>query len=176
MCVNSYKKLGIKSKLNHAAGGAEKDFTKPAAIPDQSSISTSTTSTTSTTPKKQKLGANEARIERDDAGNVVRIVYGAAAGESATDSEQDDEEEFKGFDQQEEPTTEVVRQLEEMARNAPPPVPRVQSEREQDWIGDLVEKHGEDYEAMKWDKKLNVYQQSAGDLRRRILKWKKSQK
>lgn len=70
----------------------------------------------------------------------------------------------------------MVRQLEEMARNAPAPVPRTQSEREQDWLADLVEKHGEDYEAMKWDKKLNVYQQSAGDLKRRIMKWKKSQK
>ena len=39
----------------------------------------------------------------------------------------------------------------------------------------LIEKHGENYAAMTRDRKLNPMQQTAGDLRRRINKWKKTQ-
>lgn len=126
--------------------------------------------------KKPKLGANEARIERDEDGNVVRIVYGKSAELGADSSDEDEEEDegFTGFE--DEPKTEVVKALEEMAANAAPPVGREQSEREQDWIAQLVAKHGDDYEAMKWDKKLNVFQQSAGDLKKRIKKWNADQK
>lgn len=171
MC--SYKKLGLKSKLNAAAGGAEKDFSKPAEHPDE--LSTPTTDL-EVHRKQPKLGANEARIERDEDGNVVRIVYGKAAGEDDDDDEEaeDEEGEFHGFEE-EEPKTEVVKVLEKMAANAAPAVGRDQSDREQDWISLLVQKHGDDYEAMKWDKKLNVFQQSAGDLKKRVKKWKKEQ-
>lgn len=187
--VHSYKKLGLKSKLNQAPGGSEKDFSKPASIPDEASHPAPSKSTTKSKAQSSRLGANEARIERDEDGNVVRIVYGTVEGDEIVsnkkdvegdeeDEEEDDEEEdeeFEGFED-EQPTNSVVQQLEEMARNVIPSAPREQSDREQDWIADLVAKHGDDYEAMKWDKKLNVYQQSAGDLRRRVNKWKKTQK
>jgi nucleolar protein 16 len=67
--------------------------------------------------------------------------------------------------------TDVTRQLDEYAASGVKNAPRSQSQREEEWIARLVEKHGDDYKAMFWDKQLNVMQQSEGDLKRRVKKW-----
>lgn len=70
-----------------------------------------------------------------------------------------------------EPSTEVVKALiERAARGAK--VERVQSGREKDWVEALVERYGEDYRGMAWDRKLNPFQQSEGDIKRRVAKWR----
>lgn len=51
---------------------------------------------------------------------------------------------------------------------------RKQSEREAEWCAALVAKHGRDYAAMARDAKLNVMQQSVGDVKRRVQKYLKS--
>jgi len=66
----------------------------------------------------------------------------------------------------------VIRQLEEAARNGVRKAPRKQSEREEEWIQRLVERYGDDYARMSRDTKLNPFQQSEGDIRRRVKKWK----
>jgi len=63
--------------------------------------------------------------------------------------------------------TEVVEQLEKMAANRPRKM-RHQSDEEKVWLGKLVARHGDDYEAMQWDKKLNPFQHAAGELKRRV--------
>jgi nucleolar protein 16 len=68
--------------------------------------------------------------------------------------------------------TSVTRQLEELAESGVKRRPRMQSQREENWIEELVEKHGDDYGKMFRDRKLNVWQQSEGDIRRRVKKWK----
>ena len=50
--------------------------------------------------------------------------------------------------------------------------PRQQSRREQEWIEALVGKWGEDFRGMVRDRKLNPWQQSEGDLRRRVGRWR----
>ena len=72
----------------------------------------------------------------------------------------------------EEGPTEVVKALMERAARGVT-VGRNQSEREKEWVGTLVEKYGEDYGKMARDRKLNMWQQSEGDIRRRVVKWKK---
>ena len=74
---------------------------------------------------------------------------------------------------EEEPTTEVVKALIERASRGVK-VERNQSEREKEWVERLVERYGEDYRKMSWDKKLNPYQQSEGDIRKRVMKWKQT--
>lgn len=50
--------------------------------------------------------------------------------------------------------------------------PRVQSRREVEWIEALVRSWGENYKGMMRDRRLNPMQQSEGDLRRRVERWK----
>ena len=52
--------------------------------------------------------------------------------------------------------------------------PRKQSQREQEWVERLVEKHGENYGAMFRDAVLNPMQQSEGDIRRRVVLWRRN--
>lgn len=54
--------------------------------------------------------------------------------------------------------------------------PRMQSRREEEWIEALVRRWGENYKGMMWDRRLNPMQQSEGDLRRRIERWKEGRR
>jgi nucleolar protein 16 len=177
--AQNYRRLGLRAKLNGVAGGQERDFAAgnvqarekdektvrdPLFIANGGHVGALAT-------KKEAPGANEARIERDADGNVVRIVY----GKTRAYDDSDDDEEFSGFADSaaDENKTEVVKELERLASLPVVSTPRVQSTREQDWISDLVAKYGDDFDAMVRDRKLNVFQQTAGDLRRRVKKWKK---
>ena len=66
--------------------------------------------------------------------------------------------------------TEIVRELEEMASRPEIKRPRHVSEREAEWLGRLIEKHGDDTGAMARDLRLNPMQQTARDIARRIRK------
>jgi nucleolar protein 16 len=117
----------------------------------------------------KKLQPGEAKIIRDESGAVIRIEHAPTAEEAL------DEDEWsciadEGGDQQR--TTDVVRQLEALAKSEVK-VERTQSEREREWIEGLVAKHGRDYKKMARDRKLNPFQQTEGDIRRRIAKWEK---
>jgi nucleolar protein 16 len=75
------------------------------------------------------------------------------------------------------PSTGIIGQLEDQAAQeeahlAAKRKPRAQSQREEEWMARLVEKHGDDTSAMFRDKKLNNMQQSEGDISRRFKKWK----
>lgn len=68
----------------------------------------------------------------------------------------------------------IVRELEAAARagDGGRKRPRMQSQREEEWIERLVRRWGDDYDAMMRDRRLNPGQQSAGDLRKRVKRWK----
>jgi nucleolar protein 16 len=69
----------------------------------------------------------------------------------------------------------VIQQLEEAARNGARKAPRTQSQREAEWLENLVAKYGEDYGRMARDRKLNPMQQTESDIKKRVKKWKASQ-
>lgn len=67
----------------------------------------------------------------------------------------------------------IVKQLEAAAMAGIKKTrPRMQSRREEEWIEALVRTWGENYKGMMGDRRLNPMQQSEGDLRRRIERWK----
>ena len=54
--------------------------------------------------------------------------------------------------------------------------PRKQSRREEEWVGKLVEKYGDDVGKMARDRRLNPMQQSEGDIGRRIRMWREGRR
>jgi len=163
----NYKRLGLRAKLGTSAGGQERKVEtlteiriKRANNADDERISVEEIGNTD---DPSKIPEGEARIIRNEETNeVIKVIYGTkkVSREDTTVEPQE---------------TTVIQQLEEYAqKHAQIKKERTASEREGDWLKSLYEKYGEDYDKMKWDKKLNVFQQSAGDLRRRITKWKKS--
>ncbi|EGV59956.1 Nucleolar protein 16 [Yamadazyma tenuis] len=158
----NYKKLGLRAKLGHIAGGVDRPLQKYSDGPKDDPATVKPEDVEQTEDPAQ-IPEGEARIIRDpDTNEVIKVIYGTMKGNSTQNQKED---------------SEVVQELQKTAlKNASIVKERVQSERESDWLTSLYEKYGDDYEKMKWDKKLNIYQQSAGDLKRRIIKWKKANK
>lgn len=160
----SYQILGLARKIGGYTGGEERKF-----FTDKEKDEIEELERLKNEKKEEVLKADEARIIRDDNGNVVEIIYGKSI-------ESDDEDKEIGQDLEvDDNQPEGIRRLIELSKQEEVKKGREQSEREVDWIAELVAKHGDDYEAMKWDKKLNIYQQTVGDLRKRVTKWKKTQ-
>lgn len=163
----NYKRLGLRAKLGHMAGGVEQKVETLTELrskkKNKDTNETVTIDEIEHTDDPSKIPEGEARIIRDPETNeVLKVIYGTMKVED----EESDEEEVDNS---------VIKQLEEYAeQHSKVKKERHLSDRESDWLKSLYEKYGDDYEKMKWDKKLNIYQQSAGDLKRRINKWKKA--
>jgi nucleolar protein 16 len=127
----------------------------------------------------------EVRIERDpETGAILRVFDESNANPLNDPLNELEETEMPKFNslgyvpksRRGTKDTEVTRQLEEYALSGVERAPRGQSKGEEQWIVDLVEKHGDDYKAMFWDRKLNPMQQSLGDIRKRVKKYKERHK
>jgi nucleolar protein 16 len=130
------------------------------------------------------LEPQEVRIERDPETGVILHVFDDANANPLNDplNELGDTEMPKinslGFvpkSRRGAKDTEVTRALEEYALSGVERLKRGQSKGEEQWIVDLVEKHGDDYKGMFWDRKLNPMQQSLGDIRKRVKKYQERQ-
>lgn len=122
-------------------------------------------------------------VERDpETGRILRVVRAGADDEAAFNPLDDPLNDLEVA-----PTTTksasqhgIVGELERQAAEEAEQLeakkrPRQQSAREEEWIASLVKKHGDNLQAMVRDKKLNPMQQTQGDIRRRIKKWKAKQ-
>ena len=176
--TQNYRRLGLTSRLNSATGGIE----KLRAGTESKSSTTSKLAISNAFPKT--IAPTEARVERDpETGKILRVIHASKRpnplndplnSDSEDEEMADDGEEFQGFDGKGEPKEKnpIVQQLEEMASMEAEKTERRQSEREREWIGRLVGKHGEDYQRMARDMKLNPMQQTSADIGRRVAKWK----
>lgn len=133
----------------------------------------------------------ETKVERDpETGKIIRVIRDEeeieVGGRKIKRSnplndplaELSEDEEAGTASQRANAKSAIVQQLERQAaqegRAVKAKKPRHQSQREEEWIKRLIERHGENYSAMARDRKLNPMQQSEGDLKRRIRKWKAS--
>lgn len=192
--LQNYRRLGLTARLNAPAGGVEKPKgVDPATAAQQTS---DPLHINSSAKANLQLDPQEVRVERDpETGKILRVIRD-------DEEEEENEIEIAGRKRKRtnplgDPLTEIeegggassrqtkttssepsdfVKELEQRVAQEEEAVkkrrPRQQSKREEEWIQRLIEKHGDNIQAMVWDRKLNPYQQSEGDLRRRIRIYK----
>lgn len=160
----NYKRIGLATSLNAPSGGVEKkivtneDHRKERERKERVRELVEN-SLNETDPSKIPVG--QARLIRDPETNaVVEIIHGTMKIEDVHDAEDS------------EPG--IIEELAKYhAENAKETI-----EIGPDEIGSLVyeqlyNKYGDDYEKMKWDQKLNTSFLSEGQLKRKIVRWKK---
>ncbi|KAK3114699.1 Ribosome biogenesis protein Nop16 [Teratosphaeriaceae sp. CCFEE 6253] len=189
----NYKRLGLTSKLNKHTGGIERkaedverarDEAEDGAVKRKDDVLA-----IGSIRRSQTIDVQEARIERDpETGRILRVIESGQVKANPLndplnelDSEDEDDE---GLNQHasanlayysgESTKTEVVRRLEMEASKPKATHKPKQSENERAFIVELMAKHGDDYGAMMRDTKINYMQRSAGDLKRRVKKWRES--
>ncbi|KAK5124761.1 hypothetical protein LTR85_001474 [Meristemomyces frigidus] len=191
----NYKRLGLTAKLNKHTGGVDRtaedvrrareeaeEFGEGRRKNDALAVASMR--------RPQKLDVHEAKIERDpETGKILRVIESGKVRANplndplnGLDSESDEEEE--GFNQHasnalpatagDASSSEVVQKLQTEAGKPVAKYKAKQTDAERAFIAELVQKHGDDYAAMARDMKVNYMQRSAGDLKRRVQKWKES--
>ena len=168
----NYHRLGLSSKLNAHTGGTE--------AKTKSTTSESGRKHTLSIPASRKvseLGSSEVKVTRDPkTGAIVSVQREKSKQENPLGdplnelSESEDEEVSAGVSRG------IVPELEEQAKYSRPKRPRMQSQREREWIERLVERWGDDWGGMVRDRKLNPQQQTEGDLKRRVGIWERGNK
>jgi len=190
----NYRRLGLTARLNHATGGTEKTIALLGLNDAKSSRADTAVGSTadalnivSKAKKPENVPPEEIEVERDPETGAILRVTGTLKkkdnplNDPLVEIENEDEEmEWNGFAmvpelRDGEAENPVIRELEEAALNGAKKAPRGQSQREQEWVKRLVAKYGDDYAKMARDRKLNPMQQTAADIRKRVIKWQKLQ-
>lgn len=176
----NYRRLGLVAKLGHTAGGTEPTDVGQTHVERKQKVERNPYATKAGTAMGQVY--SEARVERDpETGKITRILGRGKKNplndplnrfeKDSDDEEEEDHEEWGGIDEEEESKRPaVIRQLEKDANMPREKTVRYQSEREVEWLKELVAKHGDDVGAMARDAKLNSMQQTAADIKRRLKK------
>lgn len=190
--AQNYKRLGLTAKLNKNTGGVEKTVSDVLRAAEEGERQVDILIITSASKRKETLDVSEAKIERDpETGKILRVIDQQTTKANPLndplneiDSDEEDEDELFSARNQHGNTdssahadadarkTETVRRLEEEARKPAAKYKRKQPEGEVAFVEELVRKYGDDYGRMARDIKINYMQRSAGDLKRRIQKWR----
>ncbi|KAI9750277.1 MAG: Nucleolar protein 16 [Candelina submexicana] len=164
----NYHRLGLTRKLNAPTGGTERKPI-PSTAPQKDALNI-------TNKVSQALIPTEAHIDRDpDTGAILRVLHPASSSSNPLNDPLNNiiiPPPSQDANPAQRPSTNIVAQLEQQASMAKKKQPRKQSEREREWIERLVGRWGTDVVGMRRDMELNPMQQSEGDLRRRIERWR----
>ena len=131
--------------------------------------------------KTGKLTPEEVRVQKDpETGRIVRVLRPDSEQQPVYNPLNDplnelDVEPVSHTRASTNIIAELEREADEEGERLAKKRPRQQSQREEEWIESLVEKHGDNIRGMVRDRKLNPMQQTEGDIGRRIKKWKKQQ-
>ncbi|KAI5287162.1 Nucleolar protein 16 [Ascosphaera atra] len=188
--AQNYRRLGLSASLNAPRGGVDRRSIVGVIEPPEDCLHDIGGAHT----KKASTAADEVQVERDlRTGKILRIVR----------PEEDEEVEITGWKVKknnplndsladvlntpwpgtgtgEKQKSEIVMQLEAQAIIEVAALkhrkPRHMSKREEEWLELLAKKHGDNIIGMVKDKELNPMQQTEGDIRRRVRKWKEAKK
>lgn len=195
--AQNYKRLGLTARVNKITGGIERKVSDVSCEVDDETDANikDTLNITNSSKRGEKLDITEAKIERDpETGRILRVFDGSETrsnplkdGLNELDSDSDDglyslENQHGNTDRRAEKAsttdsagkTETIRELEKEANKPVMKYKRKQPEGERVFVEELVRKYGDDYEKMARDMKINYMQRSAGDLKKRIKKWRES--
>jgi nucleolar protein 16 len=172
----NYKRLGLSSRLNAPTGGTEK---KANGATDNVTSKRDSLAIAGVAPAN--LTTQEVQVEKDrETGRIIRVIRPGDQEENDNplNDPLNDIMDFETKDSTSKPSNDVIAQLEAQAAKEEELLakkrPRQQSQREEEWISKLIEKHGDDIKSMVRDRKLNPMQQTEGDIARRLKKWKMS--
>lgn len=159
----NYKKLGLTVRLNKQAGGEEPEIQDLTQYREEQAAKEAaaeiTPQSVASEEDPSKIPEGEARIIRDPETNeAVKVIYGTMKVSQAGSNS---EEKFSIVDE----LTEYNKQHAK-AKNVPQ-LP----EMEIAILERLHAKYGEDFEKMRWDKKLNPTFMSAGQLKKKFGLW-----
>ncbi|EEH07537.1 conserved hypothetical protein [Histoplasma capsulatum G186AR] len=188
--TQNYRRLGLTSQLNAPTGGAENKPDDPSNGRQEADSLHLLPSLTSV----KMIKPAEMRVERDPAtGKILRVIH----PENETEEVEIAGRKHRRANPLEDPLNEVgddvfnntslrihgstsssvvVQALERQAALEEEALkkkqPRQQSKREEEWLERLVAKHGDNIIAMVRDTRLNPMQQTEGDIKRRLKKWR----
>lgn len=188
----NYRRLGLVSKLNARAGGVEKRASDFSALARGDALAIANKKPTTLVP-------GTVRIERDpETGAILRVIDDGNGGEKRGrrewngrilrdvlddgEGEEDEDVSRRGVGQQHDLSLTMTQSVGgegvvpelvmQAATGGMKKRPRKQSQREEEWVEQLVERYGEDVGRMARDRRLNPMQQSERDIRRRVMMWK----
>lgn len=159
----NYKKLGLTVRLGKSTGGEEaklQTVTEYRAEREEEELKKVKPETVANETDPAKIPEGEARLIRDPETNeVTQVIYGT----------------MKPQEKKVEPqSTSIIAELEQYANDHAKIIhEKTPTEREDHQLGRLYEKYGDDYDKMKWDKKLNARLLTVGQLRKKITQWKR---
>ena len=170
--AQNYRKLGLTARLNAHTGDIEKAPSQVAGLDNIASSRHDPFAIVSST-SKTNIVPREVQVERDPTTGAILKISDPSWERinplnDPLDDLSDEETISRSMPQS---STKFIQELEEQASIEAPKKGRRQSQKEQGWLQELVDKHGHDYGKMMRDRKLNVYQLSEGDIKNRIKKW-----
>lgn len=168
----NYERLGLKVRLGKKTGGVEKNLKviKPIKVDDEDEGDLVDDDENKKEADQEKIDPYDpanilegtAKLIKNDDGKVVKVIYGT----KKLDAEEQDSNVIE-ISRKVTKDSSVVKALEKLA-SSEVKHEKLISEREIEWLRKLETKYGDDYEAMKWDRKLNPFQESTGKLRKRF--------
>ena len=161
--------MGLTSRLKVRTGGVQKAVAD-APGPD---AATGGVDDSLTVPTRAAVGSSEARVERDpQTGAILRVVpCDSRLRNPLNDPLNELSDSAHEPSVKSRPSKGIVKDLEEEASRPPRRRKPPQDLWEKEWVEELVARHGHDYARMMRDRRLNPYQRSEGDIRKRVARW-----
>lgn len=186
--AQNYKKLGLTFKLSAQSGGEEKkiiikqiqhnNMEENLLESDDDENNKNDNNDNFDPYDPANILEGTAKMKRDENGNIIEIIYGTKKINSLENNESDNNNNDNNnnnsnnnTDDDNSKAKQVIAELEELSK--------LPKKKEIHWLNELdvqrcdklIARYGDDYEKMKWDKKLNPFQLSPGQLRKLIAKY-----